>query len=64
MATGSSASPKPILVESCYRSPSANSQYLDNMCDMLDNVCDINREVYCLSQLLVMHAPIKKMTVK
>jgi hypothetical protein len=36
---------KPILVGSCYRPPSANSQYLDNMRKMLDNVCDINREV-------------------
>ena len=39
---------KPILVGSCYRPPSANSQYLDNMCEMLDNECDINREVYFL----------------
>jgi hypothetical protein len=29
---------KPILVGSCYRPPSANSQYLDNMCVMLYNV--------------------------
>ena len=42
---------KPILVGSCYRSPSDNSQYLDNMCEMLDNVCDINREVYFLGDL-------------
>ena len=38
---------KPILVGSCYRPPSANCQYLNNICDMLDNVCDI-REVYFL----------------
>ena len=37
---------KPILVGHRYTPPSANSQYLDNMCEMLDNVCDINREVY------------------
>ena len=36
---------------SCYRPPSANSQYLDNMCEMLDNVCDINREVCFLADL-------------
>ena len=30
----------------CYRPSSANSQYLDNICEMLDNICDINREVY------------------
>jgi hypothetical protein len=42
---------KPIIVGSCYRLPSANSQYLGNMCEMLDNVCDINREVYFLGDL-------------
>jgi hypothetical protein len=39
---------KLILVGSCYIPPSANSQYLDNICEMLDNVCDINRKVYFL----------------
>jgi hypothetical protein len=37
-----------------YRPPSANNQYLDNMgemCEMLDNVCDINREVHFLDAL-------------
>jgi hypothetical protein len=43
--------PKPILVGSCYRPPCTNSQYLDNMCEMLDNVCDIHREVYLLGDL-------------
>ena len=42
---------KPILAGSCYRPLSANSQYLDTMCEMLDNVCDINREVYFLGYL-------------
>ena len=42
---------KPILVGSCVRTPSANSQYLDNMCEMIDNVCDINREVHFLGDL-------------
>jgi hypothetical protein len=37
---------KPILVGSCYRPPSANSPYLDNVCEMLDNVCDINRGIF------------------
>ena len=36
----------------CYRPPSANSQYLDNICEMLNNVCDINREVYFLEDLI------------
>jgi hypothetical protein len=39
---------KPISVGSCYRPPSANSKYLDNMCEMLDNVCAIHRGVYFL----------------
>ena len=42
---------KPIRSGSCYRPPSANSQYLDNMREMLDNVCDINREIYILCDL-------------
>jgi hypothetical protein len=42
---------KPIILGSCYRPPSSNSQYLDNMCEMFDNVCDINREVYFLGDL-------------
>jgi hypothetical protein len=37
---------KPILVGSCFRPPSANSQYLDNMCEMFDNVSDINRGIF------------------
>ena len=55
---------KPILVGSCYRPPSANSQYLDNVCEMLDNVCDINRELYFLGDLnidwLSSSCPLKK----
>ena len=55
---------KPILVGSCYRPPSANSQCLDNMSEMLDNVCDINREVYFLGDLsinwLSSSCPLKK----
>ena len=39
---------KPFLLGCCYRPPSANSQYLNNMCEMLDSVCDVNREVYFL----------------
>ena len=42
---------KPIIVGSCYIPPSANCQYLDNMCEMLDNGCDINREIYFLGDL-------------
>ena len=42
---------KPFLYGCCYRPPSANSQYLNNMCEMLDSVCDVNREVYFLGNL-------------
>ena len=39
---------KPSLVGSCYRPP---RQHLDDMCEMLDDVCDINRKIYFLSNL-------------
>jgi hypothetical protein len=55
---------KPILVGSCFRTPSANSQYLDNMCEVLDNACDIKREVCFLGDLnidcLSLSCPFKK----
>jgi hypothetical protein len=34
---------KPFLTGCCCRPPSANSQYLNNMCELLDSVCDVNR---------------------
>ena len=37
---------KTHFVGSCYRPPSANSQCLDNMCEMLENVCDNNRGIF------------------
>ena len=41
-----------FLLGCCYRPPGANSQYLNNMCEMLDSVCDVNsREVYFLGDL-------------
>jgi hypothetical protein len=55
---------KTILVGSCYTPPTANRLYLDNMCEMLDNVCDIDREVYFLGDLnidwLSSSCPLKK----
>ena len=45
------AHPKPFLLVCCYRPPSANSQCLNNMCEMLDSVCKVNREVYFLGDL-------------
>ena len=42
---------KPFLLGCCYRPPSANSGYQNNMCEMLDSVCDVNREVYFLGDL-------------
>jgi hypothetical protein len=35
----------------CYGPPNANSQYLDNVGEILDSVCDVNREVYFLGDL-------------
>ena len=37
---------KLILGGSFYSPLSAKSQYLDYMCEMIDNVCDINRKVF------------------
>ena len=60
MAAGSSASPKAHsggkLLES------ANSQYLDNMCQIIVNVCvcDINIDVYFLCDLNIDWCPLKK----
>ena len=42
---------KPIILGYCYGSPSANSPYLNNMCEMLDGVCDVKREVYFFGDL-------------
>ena len=35
---------KPFLLGCCYRPPSANSQYLNNMCEIVDSVCDVNSD--------------------
>ena len=37
---------EPILVGCCYRPQSAKSQYFYYICEMLDNVCDINRGIF------------------
>ena len=42
---------KPLLIGCCYRQPSANVNFLDLMCDMLDRVCDMNYEVYFLGDM-------------
>jgi hypothetical protein len=42
---------KSFLLGCCFRLPSANSQYLNNMCEMLDSVCDTNREIYFLGDM-------------
>ena len=41
----------PFILQCCCRPPSANSGYQNNMCEMLDSVCDVNREVYFLGDL-------------
>lgn len=39
---------KPVLIGCCYRPPSANSAYLNELCEMIDNVCDSQNEIYLL----------------
>lgn len=54
---------KPILVGCVYRPPSAKIQYLDEICDMFDAVCDQKREIFILGDLnidwLSPHCPMK-----
>lgn len=40
---------KPILVGCGYRPPSANSEYMDNLCEMLEAVGEFNFEIYLLA---------------
>lgn len=42
---------KPVLVGCCYRPPSANSQYFNDMCDMIDMVADSKTEIYLLCDM-------------
>lgn len=42
---------KSILMGCCYRLPSATSMYLDNICKVLDKVCDTNYEVFFFRRL-------------
>ncbi len=42
---------KPVLVGCCYRPPNATLMYLDQVCEMLDKVCDSNNEIYFLGGL-------------
>lgn len=42
---------KPILVGCYYKPPSANIQYLNEICDMFDVVCDEKREIFILGDL-------------
>lgn len=55
---------KPLLLVCCHRPPSSDSQYLDNLCEMLDRACDVNREIYVLGDLniyfLSRSCPLKK----
>lgn len=55
---------KPLLLGCCYRPPSSDSQHLDNLCEMIDKVCDVNREIYLLGDLninfLSSGCPLKK----
>lgn len=42
---------EPLLVCCCYRPPNANSDYLENVCMMIDNVCDHANEIYLMGDL-------------
>lgn len=42
---------KPVFIGCCYRPPNATVMYLDQICEMLDRVCDINNEIYFLGDL-------------
>jgi hypothetical protein len=42
---------KLLILECCYRPPSANGQYLDSICVMLDKVSDANGEFFFLCYL-------------
>lgn len=39
---------KPLLIGCVYRPPSANMDYLNQLCLMLDEVCDLGHEIYFL----------------
>ena len=34
-----------------YRPPSSDSNYLDNMCEIIEKACDENREIYLLGDV-------------
>ena len=42
---------KPILIGCCYRPPNSRIEYLDSICNMLDQVCDTNYEIYFMGDL-------------
>lgn len=42
---------KPLLIGCCYRPPSANSSYLDMVCEMLENACNLGFETYFMGDL-------------
>ena len=42
---------KPILIGCCYRPPSANSWYLDKICEMLDHASSTSHEIYFMGDL-------------
>ena len=44
---------KPILKGCGYRPPSANCEYLDKMCEMLDSACCTNLELYFMADMNV-----------
>ena len=58
---------KPILIGCCYRPPGTDTQYLDDLCDLIDRVSDVNGEMFLLGDMnidwLANHCPMKKKMV-
>ncbi len=42
---------KPLLVGCCYRPPNGRLNYLDEICEIIDKLCDLDYEVHILADL-------------
>ena len=42
---------KPVLIGCCYRPPDSSIMYLDQMCEMLDRACDLDKEIYFVGDI-------------
>lgn len=54
---------KPILLGCCYRPPSANNEYLDTICEMLENNTVGGQDIYLMGDFnidwLAQNCPLK-----